>query len=92
MDGADGARKAGRISRLRVAVSRGGMSAVRREFAIIRREIGAGRYFSSPVSLSIPENPEKLPRAVQIRARYVDKDTLVGQYSFAVTTATQPAG
>ena len=52
----------------------------------------AGRYFSSPANLSIPENPEKLPRAVQIRARYVDKDTLVGQYSFAVTTATQPAG
>ena len=52
----------------------------------------AGRYFSSPANLSIPVNPEKLPRAVQIRARYVDKDTLVGQYSFAVTTATQPAG
>jgi hypothetical protein len=52
----------------------------------------AGRYFSSPVNLTIPENPAKLPRAVQIRARYVDRDTLVGQYSLAVTTATQPEG
>ena len=51
----------------------------------------AGRFYKSPAALVIPENPSKLPRSVQIRARYVDGNTAVGQYSAAVTTATQPA-
>ncbi|MBC7899346.1 MAG: hypothetical protein H7070_04780 [Saprospiraceae bacterium] len=52
----------------------------------------AGRYFKSPVELVIPGNPQNLPRSVQVRARYVDGNTPVGQYSPVVTTATQPEG
>jgi hypothetical protein len=51
----------------------------------------AGRYFKSPANLVVPENPEKSPRAVQIRARYVEGDSPVGQFSNIVTTASQPA-
>lgn len=52
----------------------------------------AGKFFKSPAELVIPENPTNLPRSVQIRARYVDGNTPVGQFSPIVTTATQPAG
>ena len=51
----------------------------------------AGKFIKSPASLVIPENPSGLPRSVQIRARYVEGNSPVGQYSPAVTTATQPA-
>lgn len=50
----------------------------------------AGRFFKSPATLAIPENPAGLPRSVQIRARYVEGDTPVGQFSPTVTIATQP--
>ena len=49
-----------------------------------------GKYLRSPAQLAIPENPSGLPRSVQIRARYVEGNDPVGQYSAAVTTATQP--
>jgi len=52
----------------------------------------AGRYFKSPAQLPIPQNADNLPRAVQVRARYVDGDTPVGQLSSVVSTATQPEG
>lgn len=51
----------------------------------------AGRFVKSPANLVIPENPTNLPRSVQIRARYVDGDTPVGQFSPIVTAATQPS-
>lgn len=51
----------------------------------------AGRFYSSPAELVIPHNTENLPRAVRVRARYVEKNTAVGQYSSVVSTATQPA-
>jgi hypothetical protein len=50
----------------------------------------AGRFFKSPANLAIPENPQGLPRSVQLRARYVDGNTPVGQFSPTVTIATQP--
>lgn len=52
----------------------------------------AGRFFKSPAQLTIPENPQNLPRSVQIRARYVEGDTPVGQYSPVDIVSTQPAG
>lgn len=51
----------------------------------------AGRFFSSPAGVVVPENPQNLPRAVQVRARYIEKNSPVGLYSDIVTTATQPA-
>ena len=53
--------------------------------------LNAGQFQSSPATLVIPGNPESLPRAVQLRARYVEKNAPVGQYSAVVATATQPA-
>ena len=52
----------------------------------------AGKFYGSPAELVIPENPDGLPRAVQLRARYIDKNTPVGQLSDVITTATKPAG
>jgi hypothetical protein len=48
----------------------------------------AGRFKISPISLQIPQGPDNLPRSVQIRARYVINDVIVGQYSDidAITT------
>ena len=51
----------------------------------------AGLFPRSPVELVIPDGPENLPRAVQIRARYLDGNTPVGQFSDVITTATQPS-
>jgi hypothetical protein len=50
----------------------------------------AGRFFKSPATFAIPENPNGVPRAVQLRARYVEGDSPVGQFSPTVTIATQP--
>lgn len=51
----------------------------------------AGKFFNSPAELKIPVNAQNLPRSVQVRARYVEKNTPIGQFSDIVTTATQPA-
>jgi hypothetical protein len=51
----------------------------------------AGQFQSSPAVLVIPQNPENLPRAVQLRARYVEGNAPVGQFSPVVSTATQPS-
>lgn len=53
--------------------------------------VSAGQFQSSPATLVIPNNPENLPRAVQLRARYVERNSPVGQYSAVVSTATQPS-
>ncbi|MBK9152797.1 MAG: hypothetical protein IPM25_00940 [Chloracidobacterium sp.] len=50
-----------------------------------------GNYSNSPVFLNIPTNPENLPRAVQVRARYLEHNTPVGQYSDIVVLSTLPA-
>jgi hypothetical protein len=49
-----------------------------------------GRYKKSPVSLQIPVGTDDLPRSVQIRARYVINDVVVGQYSDIDTITTIP--
>jgi hypothetical protein len=52
--------------------------------------ITGGRFTKSPAELDIPENPQNLPRSVQIRARYFQGNTPVGQYSDVDTIATTP--
>ena len=47
--------------------------------------------YKSPANLKIPVNAQNLPRAVQIRARYVEGNSPVGQFSDVVTAVTQPA-
>ena len=49
-----------------------------------------GRFTKSPAQLDIPENPANLPRSVQVRARYFQGNTPVGQYSDVDTIATTP--
>ncbi|HMT06756.1 MAG TPA: hypothetical protein PKA82_02050 [Pyrinomonadaceae bacterium] len=50
----------------------------------------SGRYFTSPIELPIPENPTGLPRSVQVRARYIEGNAAVGQFSPVVSASTQP--
>ena len=51
----------------------------------------AGRFYTSPAELVIPESPSGLPRSVQIRARYVEGNEPVGQYSQVDTISTLPS-
>ncbi|MBK9162702.1 MAG: hypothetical protein IPM21_02070 [Acidobacteria bacterium] len=50
----------------------------------------AGRFVRSPAELHIPAGPENLPRLVRIRARYLDGNDAVGQYSDIDTISTIP--
>ncbi|MGD9562995.1 MAG: hypothetical protein AB7F88_12650 [Pyrinomonadaceae bacterium] len=50
----------------------------------------AGKFYSSPAQLTVPENAENLPRSVQLRARYVEGNGPVGLYSDIVATVTLP--
>ena len=71
---------------------RGRMNAVAVEMKLDNSETWseAGRFFKSPAEVVIPQNAENLPRAVMLRARYVEGNNPVGQYSSIVTTSTQP--
>lgn len=51
----------------------------------------AGSYANSPAEFTVPQNPENLPRSVQVRARYVDKFEPVGLLSQVDTVSTLPA-
>lgn len=50
----------------------------------------AGRYPKSPAALSIVQNSDKLPRSVQVRARYLDGNDPVGDWSQIETVQTIP--
>lgn len=50
----------------------------------------AGRFVRSQAELRIPAGPENLPRLVRIRARYLDGNDAVGQYSDIDTISTIP--
>lgn len=50
----------------------------------------SGRFFKSPAVLAIPENADVLPRNVQIRARFLDGNNPVGDWSDVVTVQTIP--
>lgn len=49
-----------------------------------------GRYRRSPAKLAIASGPDNLPRAVRVRARYLDGNDPVGQYSDVDTISTIP--
>lgn len=49
-----------------------------------------GNFFSSPAVLTIPAGPDNLPRAVQIRARYLEKGVQVGLWSETYNAVTIP--
>ena len=51
----------------------------------------AGTFYKSPAELKIPDNPDHLPRSVQLRARYVEGNTPVGLYSQVDSVSTVPA-
>lgn len=71
---------------------RGAMTAVMIETQIDNSGTwsNVGNFYSSPAELVIPQNPQNLPRSVRIRARFVDGNSPVGQFSDIVATATQP--
>lgn len=50
----------------------------------------AGKFFKSPATISIPQNADRLPRAVQLRLRYLIDDKPVGHLSDVLTTQTIP--
>lgn len=50
-----------------------------------------GVYAASPAVIVVPANAQNLPRAVQIRARYVEGNSAVGQFSDITTVSTQPS-
>ena len=49
-----------------------------------------GNYFSSPAVINIPPSADNLPRAVQIRSRYLDKGVQVGLWSETYNVVTLP--
>jgi hypothetical protein len=49
-----------------------------------------GSYFTSPAVLNIPQGPDELPRAVQVRARYLEKGVQVGQWPETYNVVTNP--
>lgn len=51
----------------------------------------AGSFAVSPAEFVVPQNPENLPRSVQVRARYLDKFEPVGLLSQVDTVSTLPA-
>ncbi len=49
-----------------------------------------GRFTRSPITLTIPQSQDELPRLVALRARYLIGDDVVGEWSSTVTTQTTP--
>ena len=49
-----------------------------------------GTFKKSPAAITIPAGPGDLPRSVQVRARFVEGNDPVGDYSDIVTIATMP--
>lgn len=52
--------------------------------------VSMGNYFSSPAVVVIPKSDNDLPRAVQVRARYLEKGSQVGQWSETYNCVTLP--
>jgi len=52
--------------------------------------VSMGNFFNSPAVLTIPQSENDLPRAVQIRARYLEKGTQIGQWSETYNCVTLP--
>jgi hypothetical protein len=74
-----------------VTFVRGRSDGIRVEIAIDKGPwTSQGNYMKSPVVLEVPQNEDELPRSVQIRARYLDGNTPVGDWSDIVTVQTIP--
>lgn len=52
--------------------------------------INQGKFLKSPAGLVIPENPDGLPRSVQVRSRHIIGDQPVGQFSDVDVISTIP--
>jgi hypothetical protein len=50
-----------------------------------------GIFPSSPAIIVVPQNAENLPRAVQVRARYVEGNSPIGEFSPVMAVSTQPS-
>ena len=50
----------------------------------------AGRYIKSRAAITIPQNTEHLPRSVKVRARFLDGNDPVGDWSDIVVVQTMP--
>ena len=79
-------------NRVNVSFKRGEMSGIDVEVQIDNDGTWSnmGRYVKSPAEIVIPENAQNLPRAVQVRARYFQGNTVVGQFSDIDVVATTP--
>lgn len=49
-----------------------------------------GNFFTSPAVITIPAGPDNLPRAVQVRARYLEKGVAIGLWSETYNVVTIP--
>jgi hypothetical protein len=74
-----------------IAFTRGQTHGISIEIKIDKDEkwTPAGRFFKSPARLNIPDGTG-LPRAVQIRARYLDGNLAIGQNSDIINIVTLP--
>lgn len=74
-----------------VTFTRGKSDGVRIETAVDKGDwTSQGNFMKSPVVIDIAQNANQLPRSVQIRARYLDGNTPVGDWSDIVTVQTIP--
>lgn len=74
-----------------VAFKRGGTDGVELEIRVDKGAAwtSAGRFFRSPAALNIPDGTG-LPHAVEIRARFVEGNSPVGQNSDTINVVTLP--
>jgi hypothetical protein len=71
---------------------RGGFDGLDLQMKVDKEEAwtNAGRLLRSPGLINVPPGPENLPRAVQVRARFLVGNEAVGQYSDIDTISTIP--
>ena len=48
------------------------------------------KFAKSPAIVNVPDNPANTPRGVQLRARYMDGNSPVGDWSAISTSCTEP--
>jgi len=76
---------------INVKFVRGGSSGIRVEIGIDKGPwVSQGNFVKSPVALIIEQSVNNLPRLVAVRARYLDGNSPVGDWSNIVTVQTIP--
>lgn len=74
-----------------VTFTRGKSDGIRVETAIDKGDWASqGNFMKSPIVIDVPQNANQLPRSVQVRARYLDGNTPVGDWSDIKTVQTIP--